>query len=346
MQKQTPSNCDEVGCWVGKLPKGCAQCIKGLKSVFFATGICGERCFYCPLSSHRKGSARNYINESLVRDERDILLEILASSSKGVGVTGGDPLIVADYVAEVIRLLKDNLGRRFHVHLYTTGKHLDEKVMNTLVNVGLDELRIHVTGTHSWEALRIALDHNLDVGIENPAVPDFEGLKNMISEGVKFGVDFINLNEMEVSESNYLGIMSKGLRVNSDGLTVAGSRETALRVMAWVLEEGVPVNIHYCPARFKDMYQFRRRLIRRFRAVRMPYETLSIEGTVKWVEVPYSESESLRRLILSGLAVRRGNTVYASVKATKYWRANLPNNCRVVEAYPTTPRRILNTCEI
>lgn len=346
MQKSPLSNCDEVGCWVGKLPKGCVQCIKGLKSVFFATGACDEKCFYCPLSSRRRGSVASYINDTLVRNEQDILLEVLASSSEGVGITGGDPLIAIDYVVEVIKLLKNNLSRGFHIHLYTTGKRLDEKVMNKLVNAGLDELRIHITGTHSWRALKTAIDYSLDVGVENPAIPDFEKLKSIVNEGLKLDVDFINLNEMEVSESNYLGILSRGLRVNDDGLTVAGSREAALRVLNWTIEEGVSLNIHYCPAKFKDMYQFRRRLVRRFKAVRMPYETLNSEGTVRWVEIPYDDSESLKKLVLSGLAVRRGDIIYTSVKVVKRGYVKPFGRYRVVEAYPTTPRRILNICEM
>lgn len=310
------------------------------------TGVCDEKCFYCPLSSHRKGSAASYINDTSVRNEQDILLEVLASSSKGIGVTGGDSLIVIDYVTELIKLLKNNLSRKFHIHLYTTGKRLNEKVMNKLVNAGLDELRIHITGAHSWRALKTALDYSLDVGIENPAIPDFEELKSVVNEGLKLNVDFINLNEMEVSESNYLRILGRGLRVNDDGLTVAGSREVALRILERVMEEGLPLNIHYCPARFKDMYQFRRRLVRRFRAVKIPYETLSLEGIVRWVEIPCNDSELLRRLVLSGLAVRREDIIYTSVKVLKRGYAKLLGHYKIVEAYPTTPRRILNICEM
>ncbi len=329
---------------MGKLPKGCIQCVKGLKSVFLATGVCNEGCFYCPLSSAKKGKAVSYINEVPVREGRDILLEVLASRSKGVGITGGDPILVVDYVADVIKLLKGSLRRGFHIHLYTTGKHLNENALRKLVDAGLDELRIHVTGAHSWRALGMALNYSsLDVGIENPAVPDFETLKNIVVEGFKLGVNFINLNEMEVSELNYAGVVSRGLRVNPDGLTVAGSREAALQALNWVLGEGFPVNLHYCPARFKDKYQFRRRLIRRFRGSRRVYESINSEGLVKWIEVPFSDDDLLNGLILSDLAYRRGSTVYLSVRLAK--RLNLNESPKVVEAYPTTPRMILNTYE-
>lgn len=272
------------------------------------------------------------------------MLEVLASRSKGVGITGGDPILVVDYVADVIKLLKGSLGLGFHVHLYTTGKHLSENALRKLVDAGLDELRIHITGAHSWRALGMALNYSsLDVGIENPAVPDFETLKNIVIEGFKLGVNFINLNEMEVSELNYVGVVSRGLRVNPDGLTVAGSREAALQTLSWVLKEGLPINLHYCPARFKDKYQFRRRLIRRFKGSKRVYESINSEGLVKWIEVPFSNDDFLNSLILSDLAYRRGSTVYLSVRLAKHLHLN--ESPKVVEAYPTTPRMILNTYE-
>lgn len=338
------SKCDDLGCWIGKLPRGCDLCIKGLKSVFFVTGVCNEKCFYCPISSYRRGRTNAYINEVLVSEKNDVVLEVLASGSRGVGITGGDPLLAIDEVIEVLRTLKEVLGKNFHAHMYTTGRNLRAGHLDRLSDAGLDELRIHVTGPHSWVALKHALDYSFDAGIENPAIPDFSKLRNLIVEGYRLGVRFINLNEMEVSESNYAGILSKGFKVNPDGLTVHGSREAALQVMHWVLEEGLTVNIHYCPARFKDKYQYRRRLIKRFKRTRLPYETLGREGVVKWVETPYKDDQLINYLVLSGLALKRGEVIYSSIKLSK----KLINVIRegklikVVEAHPTNPRKLLN----
>lgn len=338
------SKCDELGCWIGKLPRGCNLCVKGLKSVFFVTGVCNEKCFYCPISSFRRGRTNSYLNEVPVNTRNDIVLEVLASGSRGVGITGGDPLLTIDGVVEVVKTLKEVFGRSFHVHMYTTGRNLKEEHLNRLSSAGLDELRIHVTGKHSWDALKSALDHGFDTGIENPAIPDFTSLKNLVIEGHRLGVQFINLNEMEVSESNYAGILSKGLKVNPDGLTVRGSREAALHVMNWALKEGLSVNIHYCPAKFKDKYQYRRRLIKRFKRTRLPYETLNKEGVVKWVEAPYEDNQLLNYLVLSGLALRRNGVIYSSVKLFKKLNRIIPKyqQIKVIEAYPTTPRKLLN----
>ena len=336
--------CNDLGCWIGKLPKGCSLCINGFKSVFFVTGVCNERCFYCPISSTRKGRTDTYVNEKLVSEVNDVILEVLASGSRGVGITGGDPLLAIDYVTELIRTLKETFKRSFHIHLYTTGKNLRVEYLDRLNDAGLDELRIHVTGSYSWDALKSALDYSFNTGIENPAIPDFNKLRDLVWEGYRLGAQFINLNEMEVSESNYRGILSRGLKINTDGLTVSGSREVALQVMNWVLEEGLSINIHYCPARFKDKYQYRRRLIKRFKRTRAPYESINREGVVKWVEVPYENNQLIDYLILSGLALKKNNIVYSSTKLSKKLRSILPSRqqIRVIEAYPTTPRKLLN----
>ncbi|MEO3993060.1 MAG: radical SAM protein [Desulfurococcaceae archaeon TW002] len=338
------SKCNDLGCWIGRLPRGCDLCIKGLKSVFFVTGVCNEKCFYCPISSYRRGMTDAYINEVLVSRENDIILEVLASGSRGVGITGGDPLLTIDNVIKVLRTLKEVLGGSFHIHMYTTGRNLKTEYLDRLSNAGLDELRIHVTGPHSWIALKHALDYDFDVGIENPAIPDFNKLRDLIEEGYKLGVHFINLNEMEVSESNYAGILSKGFKVNPDGLTVRGSREAALQAMNWVLEKGLTINIHYCPARFKDKYQYRRRLIKRFKKTRLPYETLSREGVVKWVEAPYKDDQLINYLVLSGLALKKGEVIYSSIRLFKKLKNVIPadQQIKVVEAYPTNPRKLLN----
>lgn len=338
------SKCDELGCWIGKLPRGCNLCIKGLKSVFFVTGVCNEKCFYCPISSSRRGRTSSYLNEVLVNMKNDIVLEVLASGSRGVGITGGDPLLAINDVVEVIKTLKEIFGRSFHIHMYTTGRNLKEEHLSMLSRAGLDELRIHVTGTHSWNALKSALNYSFDIGIENPAMPDFASLRDLVMEGYRLGVQFINLNEMEVSESNYTGILSKGFKVNPDGLTVRGSREAALHVMNWVLEEGLSINIHYCPAKFKDKYQYRRRLIKRFRRTRLPYEIINREGMVKWVEAPYENNQLVDYLVLSDLALRRDSVIYSSVKLLKNLKSVIPahQQIKVIEAYPTTPRKLLN----
>ncbi len=331
--------CESVGCWVGKLPKGCELCMRGLKSVVFVTGLCPDNCFYCPISYQKKGKDVTYVNELRVQDERGLILEVCACGSKGAGMTGGDPIARLERTVRYIDMLKDFFGNSFHIHLYTSGTLLTDEVMSKLVKAGLDEIRVHVIGKRSWEALRIALKYPISVGIENPAIPGTENLlKDIIVRAYELGVDFINLNELEFSETNQYQLMLRGMKPTGDGVSAFGSKETALRILKWVEEEGLAISVHYCPASFKDKVQFRLRMLRRAKITHRVYEEVTNEGLVLWAEIPI-DKPAIRELRLKNLVFYNGNVARTHPVIAR----SLGEKARFVEAYPVDPRRILNT---
>ncbi len=87
--------------------------------VLFVTGRCNRTCWYCPLSKERKGQDVIFANERPVSSREDILEEAVAMSALGTGITGGEPLLVPERVAEFSRLLKERFGPEHHIHLYT-----------------------------------------------------------------------------------------------------------------------------------------------------------------------------------------------------------------------------------
>ena len=70
-------------CKIGKLPKGCAKCIKGEKLVLFVTGLCPNKCFFCPISEKKSGKDVVYANEWKIAKEKDILEEAKLTNAKG-----------------------------------------------------------------------------------------------------------------------------------------------------------------------------------------------------------------------------------------------------------------------
>lgn len=309
--------------------------MRGAKSVVFATGLCGVGCYYCPISQERKGNDVVYVNDVVVESSRDLVEEVAASMSEGVGITGGEPLLFLARVVEFIKLLKEVFGSGFHVHLYTSGFGLVERSLEELVSAGLDEVRVHVVSERSLEAVRLALGFPVDVVVENPAIPgDSEKLKKLVSEVSSLGVRYVNLNELEVSELNFDSLALRGFRVSSSGRSAAGSREVALEVLDWVEERGIAVSVHYCPALYKDAYQYPRRLMRRAIATRRVFEEV-IGGLVKWVEADCLGG--LEKLVPTGLAFKYGETCYTHPRVG----ASLGFG-KVVEALPLTPRKALN----
>jgi pyruvate formate-lyase activating enzyme-like uncharacterized protein len=64
-----------------------------------------------------------------VTDDADILFEAKAIKSEGAGISGGDPLCDLDRTLNYIRLLKQEYGPNFHLHLYTSQNDVSEDVL-------------------------------------------------------------------------------------------------------------------------------------------------------------------------------------------------------------------------
>jgi len=267
----------------GRLPRGCELCEEGAKLVLLVTGRCGRRCFYCPLSAAKRGKDVFFANERRARRVADVLDEARLMDALGTGVTGGDPLLALDRTARAIRALKEEFGDRHHVHLYTATA--DTRKVAALARAGLAELRFHPP-LHLWQRLEgsgfaraawKAKDLGLSTGLEIPAIPgrraDLEGAITFASE---HGLDFVNLNELEFSETNWKRLLGLGFEVKGDvSSAVRGSEKLALSL----LREGAEVPLHYCSASFKDGIQLRRRIMRRAKRVRRPHELLTRDGT-------------------------------------------------------------------
>lgn len=263
----------------GPLPAGCVFCSRGSKMVLLVTGKCNTGCFYCPLSSAKKGKDVIFANERQVMEEKDIIDEAVAIGAEGTGITGGDPLLELERSLRYIRLLKNEFGKSHHIHLYTST--IERDAFKRLEEAGLDELRLHPP-LITWISLeefgleRIIDDTGMDVGFEVPSLPgEEESLLALIRYADDIGMDFVNINELEFSETNWKQLKERGYEVKDDiSSAVAGSRELALRM----LETDVDIPIHFCSSSFKDRIQLRRRILRRAERVSLPFDLITEEG--------------------------------------------------------------------
>ena len=285
---------------VGELPLGCALCTKGSKMVLFVTGLCDSSCYYCPLSQEKSGRDIVFADEMQVTDDADILFEAHAISGEGAGISGGDPLCNLERTLKYIQLLKREFGSSFHLHLYTSQTDVSQDVLSKLQNAGLDEIRFHPQ-TSDWSGIQRAVDMGLIVGLEVPAIPGKqEDLKKLAQRAEDIGVSFLNINELEASETNFDKLVSMGMRLTSmESASIEGSAATAKDFLEWS-EKGLQrLSIHFCSARFKDSVQMRRRLERRLEQTirafeeRDEQEPLLILGVVRAVHGKHLEHEQL-----------------------------------------------------
>jgi pyruvate formate-lyase activating enzyme-like uncharacterized protein len=268
---------DNSGSFFNFLPEGCRLCYKGAKMVLFVTGICGKDCYYCPVSNERREKDIIFANERRVNRDEDLIEEAISMDALGTGITGGEPLLRLDRVIHYIKLLKYKFGRSHHIHLYTALAP-NKGVLESLKKAGLDEIRFHppqnllpgIDRTHYRVSLTQAYELGLSVGIEVPSIAcDHGGVISLLKE-----IDgFLNLNELEFSETNFSQLKKRGYVIVNDTSSAAiGSREVA---------EALNYNkLHFCSSRFKDAVQLRERFRRIAKRSARYFDEITDDGTL------------------------------------------------------------------
>lgn len=285
----------------GDLTKGCKACIEGRKSVLFITGKCHYQCFYCPISDDKRGKDVVKINErdlstlTPIQREAALIQEIKLCQSTGVGITGGDPLLVIDRTVRYIELLKKTFGKEFHIHLYTSLQCVTQEGLFALEKAGLDELRFHVPleNIHLWDKMEFATDLNMTIGVEIPAIPGMlEKTKELIYYCKEHGIiKFININELEFSDISQESLTEKGYYVKNElSYGIKNSEDIAKKAIEYATSIDFPA--HYCSASFKDEVQLGNRLQLRAQTVAKEYDEVDEEGMLLRGELRFT-SEGL-----------------------------------------------------
>ncbi|MFH1456411.1 MAG: radical SAM protein [archaeon] len=265
---------------IGKMPDGCKQCVKGQKEVIFLTGVCPRKCFYCPIAENKSQKDNVYANEWKIDNLKDLVTEAKLCSSKGAGVTGGDPLTRLDRTIKVIKLLKKSFGKQFHIHLYTSLNLVNDKVISKLEKEGLDEIRFHPDLDKPSEWKKLLVKTKMSKGVEIPVIP---GKKKQTLELIKFidgKVEFLNLNELEMSDSPVNKIYEHGLLTkNQYSYAIEGSEKLAKELLKFCAKN-TKLNVHYCSSSLKNKIQLPERVKRRAKNVKQPFDKLNKIGTL------------------------------------------------------------------
>ncbi len=345
------------------LSPACKMCAQGSKMVLLVTGLCPASCFYCPLSSKKIKKDKIFADEWELSSEKDtekLLLEAKYINAKGAGITGGDPLVKWGRTKEYISLLKNEFGSDFHIHLYTSGlkngQYIDE-----LVSAGLDEIRFHPMPAY-WKKMQdvpflkhikksITLD--CDVAFEIPVIPGFEeDIFLLVKWACENNVSWVNLNELEYSETNALKLNSKNFTVKDDiSSAVKNSQKTAYNVIKKTLDAELQIGVHYCSSSFKDGIQLRNRIKRRAKNIAKKSDIITDDGTLlKGVVV--SKNRSLNQiydLLINTLKIQKKYVnidldkkrvelaIWILEKNLKFLKEN-NFECFIVEEYPTADR--------
>lgn len=318
--------------------------------VLLVTGKCARRCGYCPLSSEKKGKDVFFANERRIETVDEALDEAVLMDALGTGITGGDPLTAVQRTAHSIRALKKRFGEEHHIHLYTSTT--DTEKIARVARAGLDEIRFHppvsywskLERTPFASALKRSKRKGMAVGLEVPVIPGRrKDLQALVRAADSLCLDFINLNELEFSETNWRTLRNMGFDVKDDvSSAVDGSQELAIDI----LRSDEAIALHYCSSAFKDGVQLRNRIARRAKNVRRSHEVLTDDSTLLKGVVETDDPAATRIMLAREFDVP-GRLMWVDDEKRRLevapWvleeiASELPLPSFIVEEYPTADR--------
>ena len=269
--------------------KGCSYCVKGEKLVLFVTGKCKRNCWYCSLSKKRKNKDIIFANERQCKNVKDIIQEVKESRATSAGITGGDPLLYLSRTIKFASALKKTFGKGFHIHIYLPTRLVTGEKLRRLASC-VDEVRFHpeflINNNNTAEEIKkiklAGLFFNKpDIGIELPLIPERKEEILDFIEGVENVIGFVNLNEFELSDTNF-NIVTKNYKLKEGGYVISGSLETGKWILKELQKRKTKLKVHLCTAELKNAHQFRNRLKRH---TILPFGKMTEDGTVIYLVV-------------------------------------------------------------
>ena len=235
---------------------GCELCGSGLWSCLFVNGKCNCRCFYCPAEQGRIGvPTTNTLPFPRVQDYVDYIARL---GFGGVSISGGEPLLTPDITLKFIAAVRKRMGDRVYIWLYTNGTLADRDLLCRLRDAGLNEIRFDIGAAgYSLDKAGLAVGLMDHVTVEIPAVPeDYALMTGKLREMSQRGISFLNLHQLRLTPHNLPNMIRRPYTfLRGEHVTVLESELTALRLMAYAVENHLPLPVNYCSFVYKNRFQ-------------------------------------------------------------------------------------------
>jgi len=268
----------------GALSPGCEICGEGTWSCLFINGRCNCRCFYCPTAQdHIDIPTTNAVQFPRPQDYTDYI-EVF--KFRGVGLSGGEPLLTFDRTLDYLSVLKKRFGDRVYVWLYTNGTLVNEDRLLRLRDAGLDEIRFDSSASgYDMRMVTVAAKSIAAVTVEIPAIPeDFELLQSKIIQMQNSGVQYLNLHQLRLTPHNFANLSSRPYTfLHGEKVTVLESEITALRLLEYMIINKIDLPINYCSFPYKHRFQRATARIRNAYFVRQGYEDITENGYLRYL---------------------------------------------------------------
>jgi len=241
----------------GELSPGCAICGAGHWSCLYINSRCTANCFYCPQERDRKQECRP--NADIDFDDPDDYVAYLEKFHvKGVGFSGGEPLLVFDKLLTYITKIKKQFGRSMYLWIYTNGHLVTKDKLIQLRKAGLDEIRLNISANdYDLRPVKLARDVFDTVTVEVPSIPeDHARLKRCLAKMHRIGVKYLNIHLLRTTEYNYQNYVKRGYTfLHTPEVNVLESEITALKLIRYALDKKIGLPINYCSSVYKERFQ-------------------------------------------------------------------------------------------
>ncbi|MGA8572974.1 MAG: radical SAM protein [Desulfobaccales bacterium] len=272
----------------GPLSPGCIICGAGDWECNFINTLCTRHCFYCPQDRAQKTECEAATDGLAFKNPGDHLALIKKFQIRGVGFSGGEPLLVLDRLLAHIAAIRREWGDAVYLWLYTNGDRLDRGALEKLRDAGLGEVRFDLSARgYDLTPVRLAREYISTIAVEIPAIPeDLELLKNLLAPMEQAGVDFLNLHQLGATEYNYQAFRRRRYHfLHQPGIPIFESELCALKLLRFAREHRVNLPINYCSQAYKNSYQGRGKRTRLGRAALQGYEELTANGFIRSFQV-------------------------------------------------------------
>ncbi|MBU3912497.1 MAG: 4Fe-4S cluster-binding domain-containing protein [Nanoarchaeota archaeon] len=340
-------------CCLNGIAEGCRHCVKGRKLVLFISGKCSRKCWYCSLSEKRKDKDIIWANEREITNTDELINEVQESHADSAGITGGDPLLFIERTLKFAKTLKSKFGKEFHIHIYLPTKLVNSNNLRKLSKY-IDEVRFHPEFILNREKIKedvekIRLANQFwkinNIGIELPMIPNKKSEILNFIKIVREEVGFINLNEFEISETNFQAVLKK-YKLNRDTYTIKDSDKSGIWLLNQLKKQKVKNKVHFCTANLKNNYQYKNRL--KLHKI-LPFGRKTSEGTVTYLAVyPKNLRKAVREIRSIGKCfpdTKNKRIILSEKTAEKIIKERLYKIARV-EEHPTYDSTVMDFCII
>jgi pyruvate formate-lyase activating enzyme-like uncharacterized protein len=235
---------------------GCRLCGEGHWSCLFVNNRCNCNCFYCP--APQVNTAIPETQGITFDNSENYIGYIKKLGFKGVGLSGGEPLLTFPTTIDFLSKIKKEFGTSVYVWMYTNGTLLDEEKATKLAETGLDEIRFDLTATaYNTTKLKLTLGKIPNVTVEIPAIPDeIDALKKMVIEIDNLGVNYLNLHQIRLTPFNLEKLIDRNYTfLHGQKVTVLESELAGLEIINFVFQQGLRLPVNYCSFHYKNHYQ-------------------------------------------------------------------------------------------